>query len=124
MDRLILILIVFFTLLLTYQTFLAYFKRPIIEGNTTLTPNNKKSSDNTSSDNTSSNNTSSDNTSSNNTSSNNTSSTEQTAAAPDIVTLNTQVQTMQEQVNGLVQAQQQSGEDMVGTTATVVSGTG
>ena len=127
MDPLILILIMFFILLITYQTFLAYSKRPIIEGNLNIKPNNNNSSNNNSSNNNSSN---------NNSSNNNTSSTEQQNAS-DISAIKTQLTTIthqmqdvsgnvanvQKQVNDVATAQQQSGEQMVGTTTPTISGT-
>jgi hypothetical protein len=114
MDRLIAILIMFFILLLTYQTFLAYSGIPIIEGNRSM----KSTDDNASGDNTSS-------------------SSEQQNAS-DISDIKTQLTTItqqmqdvsgnivavQKQVNDLATAQQQSGEQMVGTTAPTISGTG
>ena len=122
MDPLILILIMFFILLITYQTFLAYSKRPIIEGNLNIKPNNNNSSNN--------------NSSNNNSSNNNTSSTEQQNAS-DISAIKTQLTTIthqmqdvsgnvanvQKQVNDVATAQQQSGEQMVGTTTPTISGT-
>jgi hypothetical protein len=109
MDPLILILIMFFILLITYQTF---FMRHVIEGNITM-----KSNDTTSTDTTSS-------------------TDPQTAS--DISEIKTQLDTItkqmqdvsgnvvavQKQVNDLATAQQQSGEQMVGTTAPTVTGTG
>ena len=105
------ILSVFFVLLLTYQTFLAHFKEPIIEGNTDYKdydPNNVMILAQQNAGNISALKTQMD------------SVTDLSGIVEDI---SGNVANIQSQLDGLAQAQQQSAEDLVGTSPPDISGT-
>lgn len=108
MTNCIFILIVFFILLLTYQIFLAHFKNSIVEGNTsyqpydTTDPNNAMILAQQNAGNISA------------------LKTQLDSAVQDI---SGNVANLQSQINDLVDAQKQSGEQLVGTTTPDISGT-
>ncbi len=112
MNKIVFILIIFFISLITYQIITTHFTRPIIEGLDNNQDNNQDNSQDNNQDNDQDN-------------------------SEDISDLKTQMDTMtatmrdisgnlaniQSQVNGLAEAQKQTGEDLVGTTTPTVTGT-
>lgn len=114
MTTFIFILIIFFILLLTYQTFLAHFKKTVVEGNTSY-QNYSQSGSNSAMILAQQN--------AGNISALKTQLDGLTNLKKTIHDISGNVASIQTQVNGLATAQQQSGEQLVGTKPPVISGT-